>query len=81
MEFEFCRNLLVSYAIFPWWFAFPWSFPDACKIAKTKPVFKTGLKTDPSNYRHIYVRPFLSKVFKRVVLDQTKEFLSLNKIL
>ena len=57
------------------------SFPDACKIAKVKPLFKKGSKTDPSNYRPISLLPLLSKVFERVVLDQTKEFLSLNKIL
>ena len=57
------------------------SFPDACKIAKVKPLFKKGSKTDPSNYRPISLLPLLSKVFESVVLDQTKEFLSLNKIL
>ena len=25
------------------------SFPNACKIAKVKPLFKKGSKTDPSN--------------------------------
>ena len=57
------------------------SFPDACKIAKVKPLFKKGSKTDPSNYRPISLLPLLSKVFERVVLDQTEEFLNLNKIL
>ena len=57
------------------------SFPDACKTAKVKPLFKKGSKTDPSNYRPISLLPLLSKVFERVVLDQTEEFLSLNKIL
>ena len=64
------------------------SFPDACKIVKVKPLFKKGssnpsnyIKTDPSNYRPISLLPLLSKVFERVVLDQTEEFLSLNKIL
>ena len=57
------------------------SFPDACNIAKVKPLFKMGSKTDPSNYRSISLLPLLPKVFERVVLDQTKEFLSLNKIL
>ena len=56
-------------------------FPDACKTAKVKPLFKKGSKTDPSNYRPISLLPLLSKVFERVVLDQTEEFLSLNKIL
>ena len=57
------------------------SFSNACKIAKVKPLFKKGSKTDPSNYRPISLLPLLSKVFERVVLDQTEEFLSLNKIL
>ena len=57
------------------------SFPDACKIAKVKLLFKKDSKTDPSNYRPISLLPLLSKVFERVVLDQTEELLSLNKIL
>ena len=28
-----------------------WSFPDACKITKVKPLFKKASKTDLSNYR------------------------------
>ena len=57
------------------------SFPNACKIAKVRPLFKKGSKTDPSNYRPISLLPLLSKFFERVVLDQTEEFLSLNKVL
>ena len=56
------------------------SFPDACKIAKVKPLFKKGSKTDPSSYRPISLLPLLCKVFEKVVLDQTEELLSLNKI-
>ena len=26
-------------------------FPDQCKIAKLKPLFKKGSKSDPTNYR------------------------------
>ena len=57
------------------------SFPNACKIAKVKPLFKMGSKTNQSNYRPISLLPLLSKVFERVVPDQTEEFLSLTKIL
>ena len=57
------------------------SFPNACKITKAKPLFKKGSKTDPSNYRPISLLPLLFKVFEKVVLDQTEEFLGLNKIL
>ena len=57
------------------------SFSNDCKIAKVNPLFKKASKTDPSYYRPISLLPLLSKVFERVVLDQTEEFLSLNKIL
>ena len=30
------------------------SSPDACKIAKVKPLFKKSSKTDPSNYKVLY---------------------------
>ena len=36
------------------------SFPDACKIAKVKPLFKKGSKTDPSNYGPTSLLPLLS---------------------
>ena len=57
------------------------SFPGTCKITKVKPLFKKGSKTDPSIYRPISLPPLLPKVFERVVLDQTEQFLGLNKIL
>ena len=56
------------------------NFADACKIAKVKPLFKKSSKTDPSNYRPTSL-PLLSKIFQKVVLNQTEEFLSLNKVL
>ena len=56
-------------------------FPDAWKIAKVKPVFKKGSGIDQSNYRPISLLPLLSKVFERIVLEQTEEFVSLNKVL
>ena len=49
-------------------------FPDACKIAKLKPIYKKGKKTDPSNYRPISLLPVISKVIERIVHDQTNKF-------
>ena len=57
------------------------SFPRSCKIAKVKPLFKKGTKTDPENYRPISLLPILSKIIERIIHDQTQEFLSKNKIL
>ena len=38
------------------------TFPDACKIAKLKPLFKKGTRTDPKTHRPISVLPLLSKI-------------------
>ena len=57
------------------------SFPKSCKIAKVTPLFKKDSKTDPQNYRPISLLPLLSKITERIVHDQTKEFLSKNKLL
>ena len=57
------------------------SFPGSCEIAKVKPLFKKGSKTDPQNYRPISLLSLLSKIIERIVQDQTEEFLSKNKIL
>ena len=55
------------------------SFPDACKIAKVKPIFKKGSKTDPKNYRPISLLPLISKVFEKIIHDQTQNYLAENK--
>ena len=56
-------------------------FPSACKVAKLKPIFKKGKKTDPSNYRPISLLPSISKIIERVIHDQTNAFLSDEDIL
>ena len=40
------------------------------KIAKVVPIFKSGDKKDPSNYRPISVLPALSKIFEKLVYNQ-----------
>ena len=57
------------------------SFPRSCKIAKVKPLFKKGSKTDPQNYRPVSRLPISSKIIERIIHDQTQEFLSKTKIL
>ena len=51
-------------------------FPSARKVAKLKPIFKKGKKTDPSNYRLISLPPIIFKIIEKVVHDQTNAFLS-----
>ena len=55
-------------------------FPDTCKVAKLKPIYKKGKKTYPSNYRPISLIPIISKVIEKIVHDQTNKFFSENNI-
>ena len=57
------------------------SFPSECKIAKLKPLFKKGSRTDPKNYRPISLLPLISKIIEKVVHEQTNAFLNENKII
>ena len=57
------------------------SFPNSCKSAKLIPLYKKGSKTDPLNYRPISLLPLLSKIFERVVHEQTNRFLNDNNII
>ena len=57
------------------------SLPRNCKIAKVKPLFKKGSKTNPQNYRPISLLPLLSKIIERIVHDQTEEFFIKDKLL
>ena len=49
-------------------------FPDDCKIAKLKPIYKKEAKTKPKNYRPISLLPLLSKIIERIIHNQTQEF-------
>ena len=59
------------------------SFPDKCKIAKIKPLYKKGLKTDPKSFRPISMLPLISKIIARIIHDQTMNFLldNINQVL
>ena len=57
------------------------SFPDSCKIAKLKPLFKKGSKTNPSNYSSISPLPLIFKIIKKLIHEQTSSSLSKNELL
>ena len=67
---EIC-NLSIKYSV----------FPTHCQIAKLKPLFKKDSTTLPKNYRPISLVPLISKIFEKVVHDQTQPFLDESKIL
>ena len=57
------------------------TFPNDCKIAKLKPLFKRGSKTDPKNYRPISLLPLISKIIEKIIHDQTQSFLDKNNVI
>ena len=50
-------------------------FPEICKVAKLKPLYKKGSLTEPCNYRPISLLPLVSKVIEKVIYDHTSPFL------
>ena len=56
-------------------------FPEDCKQAKLKPLFKKGSRDEPKNYRPISLLPQISKVIEKIVHEQVLEYLDTNKIL
>ena len=56
-------------------------FPKDCKVAKLKPLYKKGTKTDPKNFRPISLLPIVSKIFEKVIHHQTMEYLTDDNIL
>ena len=56
-------------------------FPNSMKIAKVTPVFKTGDKTNPSNYRPISVLPCFSKILERIMYNRVFNYILDNNFL
>ena len=56
-------------------------FPDELKVAKVFPVYKSGDKTNISNYRPISVLSFFSKVFEKIVYNHVIDFIDTNNLL
>lgn len=54
-------------------------FPDLLKLAKVIPIYKSGKKTDPGNYRPISILSNLSKIYELCIKMRLLEFFSMNK--
>ncbi len=49
--------------------------PDKTKIAKLIPLFKKGSTLETQNYRPVSLLPLFSKIYEKVINDQTHMFL------
>lgn len=56
-------------------------FPKQLKIAKVFPIFKSGSKSDPSNYRPISILPTISKIFEKHVNKHLMGYLNKYKLI
>ena len=56
-------------------------FPDALKIARVCPIYKSGDKATVSNYRPISVLPCFSKIFETLVYKRLENYLVRHEIL
>ena len=56
-------------------------FPENMKIAKVTPIFKSGKKELPTNYRPITVLPCFSKTLERIMYNQVHNYPNDNNLL
>ena len=55
--------------------------PTQWKSAVVKPLFKSGDRSNVSNYRPISILPACSKILEKIIHTQVYEFLSMHNIL
>ena len=56
-------------------------FPQEWKTSRVSPVYKSGTRNNPSNYRPISVISTVAKIFEKIVYDQLYENLNGSSLL
>lgn len=54
------------------------TFPDRLKISRTIPIFKSGDKTDPNNFRGVSIADGFGKIFEKAMSVKLLNFLENN---
>ena len=49
--------------------------------SRVTPIFKSGPKSNPGDYRPISIIPAIAKIFEKIISDQLYEYLNANEIL
>ena len=57
------------------------TFPDDWKVSKVFPLFKSGERNDPNNFRPISVLPTIDRVFERLVYEQMYTYFTENNLI
>jgi len=57
------------------------NYPERLKFSLIKPIYKSGDKSSPSNYRPISLLPVFSKIFEKVIYNRLIDHLHSNVIL
>ena len=57
------------------------TYPDAFKIARITPLYKSGTKSTLSNYRPICLLPVFNKIFEKLLHKRIEQHFSLNNII
>ena len=57
------------------------NYPERLKFSLIKPIYKSGDKSSPSNYRPLSIFPAFSKIFEKVISKRLFDHLNNNAIL
>ena len=57
------------------------TFPERCKPAIVRPIYKKGNHSEMNNYRPVSLLPTISKVLEKVMLSRLFQHIDSNKLL